>query len=985
MRKQALQHVDTNPPAAGAVSFGPYLLHAGIRRLERDRTTVQLGDRAFDILCALTERAGEIMTHRELMVRVWGKVVVGAGSLRFHINALRKVLAQDGTQIQYIKNVTRRGYTFIAPVREVTPDSPTVVVTQRSELGRIPRRPPNIIGRAAEIKEIAELLSQSRFVTLVGSGGVGKTTVALELAHSLREQFGLICFVDLDSIKEPSWVTKAVAAAAGLVVSSASPVSSLIACFRERRMLLILDSCERVLEAAAMLSEQLLDGCAKVAILATSQEALRADGERTFLLGPLRTPLEVTQLTSETAPNYPAIGLFVARARAVLPGFQLTPENGADIAAICRSVDGIPLAIELAAGRVGTLALPTIAQLLNTQYALSWPGRRTATERHKTLGGAIAWAIDLLKDDERAVLRRLAVFSAPFTLEAAQCVANGDAIPSAYVATALWNLVARSLISSSCIDGSTHFRLLGVTRAFASRMLEESEEATTVAARHATFFCELLERAYAGPTEVIPATVRYSHAACLGNVRAALAWTQRQKGRTALVARLAAAVGPYFLDLSLLGDCAYWAQIGMNALDAHQRGSSQELELQTSLGLSLFYGRGGIEQVRTCLNRALQLADEHGDPHNQMRLLGALNLFHERSGDLQEALYLVQRAQSVAVSLDDPACLAMANWLFGTAAHLKGDHVTARRVCEQSWGRPPRFSLVRRAGFELDDHRVRSLCALVRSLWLLGKAEEAQRTAVRVLQEAERIGHPIPLANALAGIAPLWIWVGELEVAQAYVSRLSEHAAQHSMAIHTAVARGLQGHLAVERGDAAAGLEALREGSHVLRASRFEMFRSYFAEPAARALAALGRMDEATVAIDEALKLHDASRTSFMLPELLRAKADLLAAHFPDHSVDAEALLRLSYELARRQGALAWQLRASMSLARLHSPQEPTHDRYLLLWDTYSQFTEGFNTPDLVLARRALAAATAHEPPSQRRRIPAEPPFRGTVKRTQMR
>jgi predicted ATPase/DNA-binding winged helix-turn-helix (wHTH) protein len=954
---------DTEPPRVpGAAAFGPYLLHANLRLLERNGVAVQLGDRAFDILCVLTEHAGQIVTNRDLLVKVWGKVVVGAGSLRFHINALRKVLAQDGTTVHYIKSVTRRGYTFIAPVRKATPDSPVAETAQTLGLGRIPKRPTDIIGRAAEIKEIAGLLSQSRFVTLVGSGGVGKTTVALELAYRLRDEFDLTCFVDLDTIKEPSLVTRAVAAAAGLVVFSASPASSVIASFRDKRVLLILDSCERVLEASAMLSEQILEGCATVSVLATSQEALRADGERTYHLGPLRAPADATQLSCEAALGYPAIELFVARAHAALPRFQLTAENGTDIGAICRSVDGIPLAIELAAGRVGTLALPTIANLLNTQFALSWPGRRTAAERHRTLGGAIAWAVDLLNDEERVVLCRLGVFSAPFTLEAAQCVACAADIQSASVAIALGSLVARSLVSSSCIDGSTHFWLLGVMRAFSSKMLEESGESTRIAGRHATFFCEQLENAYAGSTPLLRAAVWHSHAACLGNVRAALTWAQKQKAGTTLVARLAAAAVPFFLDLSLLSDCIYWAQSGLDALDQSQRGSPRELELQACLGLSLFYGRGGLEQAQSCLNRALQLAEEHRDPYNQMRVLGALNIFHDRAGDLQEAARLAEKAQSVATSLCDPACLAMANWLRGTAAHMTGDQLAARRLCGQAWSRPPMSSLVRRGRFGFDDHRVRSLCALVRSQWLLGNADEARRTAVRVLQEAESFGHPIPLAIALAGIAPVWVWAGELEVAQAYVNRLSEHTAQNSMGIHNAVARGFQGQLAAERGDPAAGLEALGEACYVLQASRFKMFLVYFAEPLARTLAALGRLDEAIAAIDEALKVHEADRTSFMLPELLRTKGELLAAHFPDHSVDAEALLRLSYELAHRQGALAWQLRAAMSLARLHSLPERARETYALLRDTYLRFTEGFGTRDLVLARRLLEPQSGREP-----------------------
>lgn len=947
-----------NPAAPRAISFGPYLLRADLRLLEREGAAVHLGDRAFDILCILTERAGEIVSSRELIAGVWGKVVVGEGSLRFHINVLRRTLAQDGTQTLYIKNVARRGYTFVAPVRRTALELPGATRTQQ-----LPRRPADIVGRSEEIKAIAGLLSQSRFVTLVGSGGVGKTTVALELAYTLHEKFDLVCFVDLDAVKEPTWVARAVAASLGLLVSSASLVSNLISYFRDKRVLLILDSCERVLEATAVLSEQMLDGCATVAVLATSQEALRAEGERAYLLGPLRAPTDVTQLSPEVALSYPAIELFVARARAALPQFELTAENCADIAAICRSVAGIPLAIELAAGRVGTLAVPTIAKVLNTQFALTWPGRRTAAERHRTLGGAVAWAVDLLNDVERAVLRRLAVFSTPFTLEAAQSVVSRGDISSAAVATAMWSLVARSLVSSSSMDGSTHFWLLGVTRAFAIKLLEESGEATWAAQRHAIFFCEFLERAYAGSTETIHGAVWHSSAACLGNIRSALDWTLTHKSDTKLLARLAAAAGPFFLDLSLLVDCAHWAQVGLAALDPGERGSAYELELQAALGLSLFFGRGGLEQAHSCLERALQLAQEHRDPYNQMRLLGALNTFHDRAGDLQAALRLAERSQVVAKSLDDPACLGMANWLLGASVHMIGDHATARRVCERAWSRPPLSGLVKRVRFGFDDHRVRSLSSLVRSLWLLGSADRAARTASRVLEEAEQFGHPIALAIALVGITPVWLWMGEWGVAQTYISQLTEHAAQHSMTIHGAVARGFQGQLAVERGDPGAGLEALTEVCDVLQASRFEILRPYFAQTLARALAALGRLDEAIDAIDFALQQNEEGRRSFMFPELLRAKGDLLAAHwshgsgdFPGRSADADSLLRLSFEQARGDGALAWQLRAAMSLVRLHSASAHAQEMRLLLRNTYAHFAEGFGTRDLMLARQALDA-----------------------------
>jgi predicted ATPase/DNA-binding winged helix-turn-helix (wHTH) protein len=494
----AEQHVAER--SATFVAFGPYRLFPYLRRLERTGQAVELGGRAFDILCVLTERAGEIVANRDLMARVWGKVVVGQGNLRFHINALRTALAGDGIGVEYIKNVARRGYAFIAPVRKTVIGDPVSTSTCPIEIGKLPRRLSKIVGRDAEIQEIAALLGRTRFVTIVGSGGVGKSTVALEVADRLREQFDLVSFVDLEPIKDASWVAGAVASALGLVVSSSNGVSSLSSYLRKKRVLLIFDSCERVLEAAAMLVEQIFDGSPSSVVLATSREALRADGERTYPLGPLRTPAAEAPLTPEEALRYPAIELFVSKARETVAHFQLTASNLAVIGAICHRVDGIPLAIELAAGRAATLALPTILALLNSQFALSWPGRRTAAERHRTLGTAIAWMVELLDERERVLLRRLAVFPGPFDLETAQHV-TGDTIVSVdSIAEGLSNLVAKSLVSSSSLEHATdvgsvqhatYFWLLGMTHAFASQMLEDSGESAWIAQRHASYRCQL--------------------------------------------------------------------------------------------------------------------------------------------------------------------------------------------------------------------------------------------------------------------------------------------------------------------------------------------------------------------------------------------------------------------------------------------------------------------------------------------------------------
>jgi predicted ATPase/DNA-binding winged helix-turn-helix (wHTH) protein len=949
--------------ATAVIAFGPYRLFPSLRRLESAGRAIELGSRAFDILCVLLEHAGEIVTNRELMARVWGKVLVGEGSLRFHINALRNALAQDNSGAEYVKNVARRGYYFVAPVQRAAVEPRASTDPSRVELGKLPRRPGKIVGRTTEIHDLVGLLGETRLVTIVGSGGVGKSTVAVEVAYLLHRQFDLVRFVDLETIEDASLVASAVASALGLIVASANPVSSLIAYLREKRALLIFDSCERVLEGAAMLAEQILDGSVGSSILATSQEALRAEGERAYLLNPLAAPAEETQLTPEDASRYPAIELFVSRARETVTQFQLTASNVAAIGAICHRVDGIPLAIELAAGRAGTLALPSILRLLNSQFFLTWPGRRTAAQRHRTLGAAIAWTVELLDERERVLLRRLAIFSGPFTLEAAQQVTSGITLPGSAIAEALSNLVAKSLVSSSSLDQitepgrldqSTHFWLLGGTRAFARQRMEDGGEADDVARRHAIYLCEFLERTYAGSTEFAHAEAWRSHAAYLTNVRAALDWAHRRREETQLLSRLAAAAGPFLLDLSLLSECVHWASIGLVALGSG-RGSHLELELQASLGLALLFSRGSVEESRVALTRGLELANELRDHHNQMRMLGALNSYLPGPGDLHRALPLAQQAKEFAASLDDPAFSALADWLLGATSDLVGDHATARRLGERAWSGPPLTSLVKRVRFGFDDHRIRALCGWARSLWLLGLADEARSAIPRVVREAERSGHPIPLARALCMLTHVWLWTGDWDAADEYSRRLIAHAQEHSLRGAHATGRGLQGQVSLERGEAHAALHAL------LEATEFAALRAHFSEPLARAYAQLGRIDEAFVAIDRALEANEGTEGSSSSAEFLRVKGSLLVEHVECRRTEAQALLRQSLERARRHGALAWELRATMSLVRCARSSQST---LALLQGCYSKFSQGFGTRDLILARQLLGESAKQTGPA---------------------
>ena len=951
--------------AEGAISFGPFRLYPQLRRLERDNQAVELGGHAFDILRMLVARAGQVVSKRDLVAGAWGSVVVGDGSLRLQINVLRKALADDSSDPRYIRNVTGRGYCFISPVAGAAAGNrePTATRTSAPEFGKLPAQQVRVVGRKQAVQDIIVLLVEWRFVTVVGPGGIGKTTVSLAAAHALGKQFDPVCFVDLGALRDARLVPSAVASALGLMVSSEDPGPGLLAHLKERKALLILDSCDPVIEAVAALGERIFEECPQVAILTSCREPLRAGCEHVYPLPSLEAPTDSATITAAQALTFSAVELFVARARAASPQFELLDTNATTIAAISRKLDGIPLALELAAGRVAALGLETTAGLLNSRFALAWQGRRTALPRHRTLGAALAWSVDLLGQSERTTLMSLSVFAGAFTLEAAQAVADSPDVDAVRIAEALARLVEKSLVSSMQGPRVTRFWLLDSTRAYAGELLVRSGHQAEIARRHALFLCEFLERTYSGSTDFIDAEAWHSHAAYLSNLRAALEWTASQSDRE-LMSRLAAAAGPFLLDLSLLDECSRWAARGLEALEESAVGSQREMELQGSLGLSTMFARGITAEVRVALERALELAEGLGDSYNEMRMLGALNSFHHRTGELHEALGLARRAQDVAARAQDPACSAMANWLLGISCHLVGDHVRGLELAEQALTRPPLSRLVNRVRFGFDDHRIRCLCAWTRCLFVLGHPDQARRAAALVVEEAGQLGHAVALGSALVWSTPTLIWLGDWVSAQQAIDRLQTHARRNGLEAYQVLGRGLQGHLLIERGEFEAGLDLLQGLYQILQATGYGVLLAAYAVPLAWGLAQRGRLDEALLTLDRQIARIAAEGGAFDLAELFRAKAAILLTRARGREADAELLLSRSLEQARQQSALAWELRAATTLAWLQIRQGQVKEAATGLSAVYSRFEEGFQTADLAAARKLLDWLGSSGPPA---------------------
>lgn len=486
---------DTAAQDRDVIAFGAFTLAARERLLVRDGSPVEIGTRALDILIALATRPNEIISKHDLLARVWPDISVEEGSLRFHIAGLRKALGDGKEGARYIATVTGRGYCFVAPISRSSAPSETeggtVAPYQRANL---PNRLARMVGRTEDARSISAQLSATRFVTIVGTGGVGKTTIAMTVGHELADAFaGAVHFVDLGALSDAGLVTTTIASLLGLSADSNDAVASLVAYLKGKRILLILDTCEHLIDAVAEITSHLFAAAPQAYFLATSREALRVEGEHVYRLSPLNTPPE-DATTPPSVQGFSAVQLFAERAAASGARLHLENADAAIVGDICRKLDGLPLAIELAAGRVEAYGLKKLAELLDQHLNLLGPGRRTAPARQRTLQATLDWSYELLSDVERAVLRRLAIFIGHFTMESALEIVSSPDLDQDLVLTAIDGLIAKSMVAVRPAGAMMRYRLLDTTRAYAIQTSTDDAERIELAAQHAAYYVRWLEQ-----------------------------------------------------------------------------------------------------------------------------------------------------------------------------------------------------------------------------------------------------------------------------------------------------------------------------------------------------------------------------------------------------------------------------------------------------------------------------------------------------------
>lgn len=946
--------------SANGFAFGPFRLFPSQQVLLEDGKPIRLGSRALLILIALIERTGEVVSKEELIARVWPNTFVEEASVRVHIASLRRILGDGQSGARYVVNVPGRGYSFVAPILQVHVDEggQRQRVAAQEPPHNLPAPLTRMVGRASIVETITAQVQRQRLLTLAGPGGIGKTTVAVAVGQALISSFEHgVWFVDLVPLNDPSLVTGSIASVLGLQPQSEHALPMLLAFLKEKRLLLVLDNCEHVVGSVAELAMQILAAAPRVHIFATSREPLLVEGERVRRLLPLATVPSTMEVTVAEALASPAVQLFIERATASVEVFELTAENAAMVAEICRRLDGIPLAIELAAGSLDAFGIHGITESLGRLFRLLTLGRRTALPRHRSLAAVLDWSYGLLTDSERIIFCRVAVFPADFTMEAAVAIATDLNLTEVQIVEGIVRLVMKSLVSADIEGNVPRYRLLDTARLYAREKLVASGERHAISRRHAEYFKTVFEWAETEWNTLLTKNWLGAYSGYVDDLRTALDWAFSPDGDAKIGVALVVASIPLWLQMSLINECRVKVEHALAALySLDQKNDTQTMKLQTALGWSLMYTSGPQRETGAAWAAALELADQNHDTDYRLRALWGLWAGSVNNGEFNAARVLAQRFKEVAASAIDDADRAVGDRMMGVCLHFIGEQHEARRYIERMLSRyspPPSRSHVVRFQF---DQQVTARITLSRILWLQGFADQALRVSESNIEHALSIDQILSLCNALVqGACPVALLAGNLPLADRFTAMLLRETERHSIQIWHAYGQCFRGELLFKIGDIEAGLSLLQAGINELGHAKFVQYYDAFLMTLAESLAAVNRVAEGVEVINEAIARSEINDERWCTPELLRVKGELvLKAEHSDATDKAENLFAQSLGLAREQQALSWELRAATSTARLHLGQGRVGDGSKILADVYSRFTEGFATEDLRIADSLL-------------------------------
>jgi predicted ATPase/DNA-binding winged helix-turn-helix (wHTH) protein len=928
------------PSPRPCVRFGEFEFTPASRRLERAGEVVELSSRALDILAVLTERPGEVIGKRELLERVWPDTLVVDAALRFHMVALRRALGDGEGGKTLIMTVAGRGYCFVGSLESV----PAAV--EGAAPRQLPSSPAKMVGRDQVVEELLLQLERQRFVTVVGPGGIGKTTVALLAAHNwVAAHGGAAVFIDLGELapENPESVAEALCAKLGLATSpGVTPTENAIAYLRTRQALIVLDTCEGVIDAAARLAESLVASGPAVRVLATSREALRAEGELVNRIQPLAVPVAGLDLTAREALEYAAVQLFVQRVTANHLGFELADPQAAIVGAICRELDGMALAIDLAAGRVEAFGVQQVADMLATEFALTWPGRRTAVPRQQTLNATLNWSHELLDPTERTVFRRLSVFAGPFSLEAAMAVCEDSQAHQAEVVDGLSSLVAKSLIRTATDTFSSRYRMLDTTRAYARGKLDASGEEAEVRQRQARYYMASLNPPAAGREEQVETSEQ------VANVRAVLGWAFATEGMDAVAVELAAAAASLWLREGFLADSRRWTREALARLDRGIEVGS-ELEARIALASSLVYTDGITaegDQKREVVDQQTQF-----DGRSDLRLAELAVPWGQqlRLAHFAAAQRLLDEANFLEEGNGDATVAPAFRWMLAITAQHLGDHraacTHAARILDELT-EAARDLMRRLFGYDLE---VGALRLLSFSHFFLGDVDRALALFARAGDRAAALNYVTPLAHTPDWQAFMAYQLDEAKEVDRLTTPIIESAKPNTLQPAVGSHLAIQGLSRIRRGDVAQGREMVDRGLSICWEADWHILDAFICSELALQLARQGRATDAQAALR---LLSEPDEDSSISPEVLRVRG--VNAELGGDLKGAEVYYLDALTAAERHGALMWRLRAATAVAALWISQGRAAEAREALAPVYDQFSTGRQWPDLRHAAECL-------------------------------
>ena len=614
-------------------AFGRYRLQLG-RGLLTDGVPVAIGTKALDVLATLVEAEGHLVTKDELMDRVWPGAVVEEHNIHVHISALRKALGEDAG---WILTVSRLGYRFVGPTAIVRP------------AGLALARPLNaLIGREDDVTALQASLKQARLVTLAGPGGIGKTRLALEIACTIGDRYrdGAV-LVDLSLLSDPSLVANQVAAALGIELKGNTPPAELVALrLKSRELLILLDNCEHVIEGAATLAEFILVQAPLFSILATSREPLACVGEQVYVLPLLSVP-SARVSSAAKALEASSVALLVDRLHAADARFELTDATADAACTICRQLDGLPLAIEMVGALAPGFGLEMVAVRLEEAFRLPQSIVRTATPRHRSLKATFDWSHELLSSIERVMLRRLAVFPGPFSLEAVEAVLCDEILTRMQCGDVLTGLGRKSLVSIDPATTPLSYRLLETIRTYAAEKLDAAGEQDLLRGRHARYVGDVLTRAMQdwGMTADGEWLDRFGW--LLADLRAALRWSFGPDGASAPGLVMVGRSAQLWRTLNLNGEGRRWGEAAAEAVDPQ---TPDGVAAPVWFTVGFLTGSRQFARSTLALRRAAELFGRDGDLIERGYALAVLGQMSALSGNtaaaadaLGEARVLLQR------------------------------------------------------------------------------------------------------------------------------------------------------------------------------------------------------------------------------------------------------------------------------------------------------------------------------------------------------